>query len=418
MRYSSYNKFHAFSGKDSFSVIENQKQRIISEIQSQKDNYILNVNRTEYINYLISKYRIAPIKIHNDRLSVSTYEAMIPAEYHPVTYFVRAGKYYKRDIIKYHLPFTGESELLKVRASTYTLSSPLIMIEDGCICFEIINFNLEADQIKQESQGIVQDIINQNEYLTKDLEAFNNTIERLVTQVFDSRKQKLMGKNNLVSSLGVPVRKVHGVSDTFSVPAHRTNVIPSKPKPKVTETGYKPEPAIDESIYQQILKLLNDVGKEFERLPSTYTGKKEENLRDHFLLFLEPNFEGTATGETFNKSGKTDILMRYEGNNVFIAECKFWRGIGAFHETIDQILSYLTWRDSKAAILCFVKNKELNPILEKIESETSNHNCFVKYNGKQSDSWFNFEFHLKDDPSRGIKLAVLCFHFPSQKIEP
>lgn len=399
-------------------MIENQKQRIISEIQSQKDNYILNVNRTEYINYLISKYRIAPIKIHNDQLYVSTYEAMIPAEYHPVTYFVRAGKYYKRDIIKYHLPFTGESELLKVRASTYTLSSPLIMIEDGCICFEIINFNLEADQIKQESQGIVQDIINQNEYLTKDLEAFNNTIERLVTQVFDSRKQKLMGKNNLVSSFGVPVRKVHGVSDTFSVPANRTNVIPSKPKPKVTETGYKPEPAIDESIYQQILKLLNDVGKEFERLPSTYTGKKEENLRDHFLLFLEPNFEGTATGETFNKSGKTDILMRYEGNNVFIAECKFWRGIGAFHETIDQILSYLTWRDSKAAILCFVKNKELNPILEKIESETSNHNCFVKYNGKQSDSWFNFEFHLKDDPSRGIKLAVLCFHFPSQKIEP
>jgi len=121
----------------------------------------------------------------------------------------------------------------------------------------------------------------------------------------------------------------------------------------------------------------------------------------------------SVTGETFNKIGKTDILIRHEKSNVFIAECKFWKGIGAFHETIDQILSYLTWRDSKAAILCFVENKELNPVLEKIESETSNHNCFIQYNGKQSDSWFNFGFHLKDDPSRGIKLAVLCFHFPS-----
>jgi len=412
MRYSSYNKFHAFSGKDSFSVIENQKQRIISEIQSQKDDYILNVNKTEYINYLISRYRIEPIKIHKDQLSVSTYEAMIPAEYHPVTYFVDAGEYYKRDIIKYHLPFTGDSELLKVRASTYTLSSPLIMIEDGCICFEIINFNLKPEQIKQESQGTVQGIINQNEYLTKDLEAFNNTIERLATQAFDSRKQQLLKKNNLLSSLGVPVRKVHGVSDTFSVPAHRTKVIPSKPKPEVTETGYKPEPALDESIYQQILKILHDVGKEFERLPSTYAGKEEENLRDHFLLFLEPNFEGSATGETFNKSGKTDILMRYEGNNVFIAELKFWKGQKAYLDTISQLLSYLTWRDSKAAVVIFVRNKNLSPVLETIKRETPNHCNYLGFVREQEDGWYHYRFHINNDPNREVKLSVMVFHLP------
>ena len=60
---------------------------------------------------------------------------------------------------------------------------------------------------------------------------------------------------------------------------------------------------------------------------------------------------------------------------------------------------FSTWCDSKTAILCFVKNKELDPILKQIESETSKHSCYVKYNGKQSDSWFDFEFHLKDDPS-------------------
>ena len=92
MHYSSFGKFHAFCDNDSFSVIENQKQRIISEIQSQKDDYILNVNKTEYIDYLISRYRIKPIKIHNDQLFVSLYEAMIPAEYHPATYFVKAVK--------------------------------------------------------------------------------------------------------------------------------------------------------------------------------------------------------------------------------------------------------------------------------------------------------------------------------------
>jgi hypothetical protein len=65
-------------------------------------------------------------------------------------------------------------------------------------------------------------------------------------------------------------------------------------------------------------------------MPSTYKNKGEEELRDHILLLLEPNFEGSATGETFNKSGKTDILLRYDGKNVFIGECKFWKGVRLF----------------------------------------------------------------------------------------
>jgi hypothetical protein len=60
-------------------------------------------------------------------------------------------------------------------------------------------------------------------------------------------------------------------------------------------------------------------------------------------------FKGQATGETFNFQGKTDILIRVEGKNVFIAECKFWKGEKALLATLDQLLSYLSWRDTKAA---------------------------------------------------------------------
>ena len=63
-----------------------------------------------------------------------------------------------------------------------------------------------------------------------------------------------------------------------------------------------------------------------ERKPSLYEGKDEEGLRDVFVAMLETRFEGiTATGETFNHCGKTDILLKYaeDGTNLFIAECKF-----------------------------------------------------------------------------------------------
>lgn len=41
--------------------------------------------------------------------------------------------------------------------------------------------------------------------------------------------------------------------------------------------------------------------------------------------------------ETFNSSGKTDILIRVENRNIFIAECKFWRGPKSFGEAIEQL---------------------------------------------------------------------------------
>ncbi len=405
-------EFQAFSEYDGFSIIENQKQRIASAINSQPDDYILNVNKEEYIQYLVSEFTIAPLEIHRNQLSASTYEAQIPAEHHPSSYYVHSGKSYPKDVIKYHLPFSGDPELLKVRASTYSLSAPRITIEDSCICFEIVNFNLTPERIKQKADSIINSIESQNQYLARDLSVYNAQIESLATQVFESRKHQLLKKNDLMSSLGVTIRKADSTPATFSVPAKRTKVIPSKPKPVVTEKGYKPEPALDESIYKQILAIIHDVGKQFERLPSTYAGKEEEHLRDHMLLILEPNFEGSATGETFNKSGKTDILLRHEGKNVFIAELKYWRGKKAYLDTISQLLGYLTWRDSKAAVVIFVKNKELSPILNTVKETTHEHKNYLGFVAEQEEGWYHYRFHINDDKNREVKLSVMLFHLP------
>jgi hypothetical protein len=38
---------------------------------------------------------------------------------------------------------------------------------------------------------------------------------------------------------------------------------------------------------------------------------------------LNSHYEGAATGETFNGTGKTDILVRHGLDNAFIGQCKF-----------------------------------------------------------------------------------------------
>jgi hypothetical protein len=93
-----------------------------------------------------------------------------------------------------------------------------------------------------------------------------------------------------------------------------------------------------------------------ERSPAAFSHMEEEDIRQHVVVQLNGHYEGKATGETFNCEGKTDILIRHEGRNIFIAECKFWCGEKAFLETIDQVISYLSWRDTKAAVVIFNKN--------------------------------------------------------------
>lgn len=65
---------------------------------------------------------------------------------------------------------------------------------------------------------------------------------------------------------------------------------------------------------------------------------------------LNGHYEVQGVAEAFNHTGKTDILLPYEGRNVFIAECKFWGGPKLFTETIDSDYVWLGSAGRKSSI--------------------------------------------------------------------
>ncbi|MEK0326199.1 MAG: hypothetical protein QQN63_10905 [Nitrosopumilus sp.] len=137
----------------------------------------------------------------------------------------------------------------------------------------------------------------------------------------------------------------------------------------------------------------------------------EEDLRQHFLVQLNGQYEGQATGETSNFEGKTDILIRIENKNVFIAECKFWRGPESLKKTIDQLLGYTTWRDTKAAILIFNRDREFSTVLQKIPEVVKQHQNF-KREISQDETNFRYIFGHPDDMNREIIMTVMAFEVP------
>ena len=247
----------------------------------------------------------------------------------------------------------------------------------------------------------------QSSYVENQVREYNVNLKKFTLKVVKERKELLLKRKGIAEGLGIPIRRSGAASETLSIPVKkkRINIL----KPSTSDKAYLPEPFLEKGTYLQILKACSDLGIAMERHPSTYEGKNEEAIRDLLLLTLNVNFE-SVTGETFNKKGKTDILIRHENRNIFVGECKFWRGPKNHQETIDQILSYLTWRDSKAAILYFVNNKELQPILNNILSLTESHSCHLKTLDQKEEGGFNFKFYLKEDKTRSVEINIQFFH--------
>ena len=172
---------------------------------------------------------------------------------------------------------------------------------------------------------------------------------------------------------------------------------------------------MSDEMYEDVLNVLSQAGRAMERKPSLYRGKEEEDLRDQFLLFLETRYAATTgTGETFNKTGKTDILLKFEdGTNLFVAECKWWKGEAEFHAAIKQLFDrYLTWRDSKAALLVFVRNKDFTAVVQKVRAEAEKSPYFIRHANDRGETSLAFDFHFPDDEKRVVRFAVLLFAFP------
>lgn len=406
--------FHAFMDEAFDSYLRRNNERIRSRIEGESEEYIIGVNEDEYADFLTEEFEIQPLVLKIDERDVKTTKVSVPAKVFPRSYNVQLGKSYNRDYLIVRIPYSGNGELFRCRPSTFLRWSPKVFLEDDRLCFGFVDFDYNADEITKRVDKNISDLRQWLGYLNTDIRRYNNRLRELVYNIFQARKQRILQRKQKLAAAGLPEKSTGEAKQTYSIPPPRIRkkiVL----KPDSARKDQESEPMLDQSTYHDILKTIYDLGRTMEKHPSTYEGKNEEQLRDHILTFLEPGTEGSATGETFNKSGKTDILIRHEAHNVFVAECKFWRGEKYYFKGLDQLLDYLTWRDSKTAFVVFVQNKEFTTVLNKVEEITLQHSNCVRFLNGPEESWFNYEFSLPGDVERKVKVALLLFHFPPKK---
>jgi hypothetical protein len=258
-----------------------------------------------------------------------------------------------------------------------------------------------ASWFHQRRSQVEQFLPNNN----RDVPALNAQMRETVGREIERRREAELARRKLKASLPFPISRQPGATRPVNV---KRRVIRTERPSSPSSAPFVPEPSLEEGEYEHILADCVAMATVFER--SDLRAMGEEQLRNLILGMLNTNFTGEVAGEVFNGNGKTDILIRVEDRNIFIGECKFYDGPRSVAKAIDQLLGYVVWRDSKAALLLFVKGGNFSEVVAKATEAVAKHpQCQHVQPSADTSRRSDFVFARADDPARSIRLALLPF---------
>ncbi len=387
-------------------------QKMQQEVEGLDENRLLNTPPEDLKRYLVEKHGITPITLLRDQWYADHEDTPVDVRHDPMRWIDDRSRpaMVAGERVEVRIPFEGESELFYAKANTYSMNPPRAVIEKNEI---VLRYDTPADQprdIRALVDQTLRDIEQHLGWQRPMIDAHNQGLPAAAQQAIRQRRERLLAQLQRADALGIPIRRRADAPKTYALPTVKRKAVPTLPP--ATTAQFKPEPALAMELYEHILKVVQDMALVMERSPDAFKAMNEEALRQHFLVQLNGQFEGKAMAETFNMAGKTDILLREGDRNVFIAECKFWKGPKAFGEAIDQLLSYATWRDGKTAILVFNRGTETSTVLSGIDATAKAHANFKRAIDWPHESGFRYSFHANGDKNRELIVTVLVFHVP------
>lgn len=238
--------------------IESIVNSIIIDVSSYTQDELEDVS---LVDKIVSQRKIDIPSIHIENITCSTVQKELPAEVFPVTYNVYPGNRYKCDVLIFHVEYSGDIQLLKLKPNPYAiLQTPEFDIDTEAKCFniEVVNFDNDQERIRAKLEDGKKALANRN-YLQihKVFTEFNDKLHATVVDIIEKRKANLIQTNELLGSLGVTPKKVSSIDTTGHV----------QKKPTKSKDGVKYDVAIsfageDREIAEKIFKKLTELGYE------------------------------------------------------------------------------------------------------------------------------------------------------------
>ena len=366
----------------------------------------------EIVDHVVDRLSVEPIVLHEEKRTMEQNETQVDVSHDRKRVF-REGYTGSFNIpgtrVDIDIPFTGEEWIFRYRASFWSSGFPRADVQGGHLRITIIQLH-DADPTTfktayEREIGRIRACLDDSH---KQIVGYNDSLPNLVQQAVHHRRERLGRHENIAALLDIPLATKRGAPsiEPVKVALRRPASLPVPPK-----SGLRPEPGISDQSFEHILRLIRHQGRTFERTPSTYAVHGEEDLRNIILAHLNGHLQGDAVSEAFRGRGRTDICIERDNRAAFVAECKLWTGPSGVTAALDQLMGYLTWRDSKAALIMFnMKNKDFTKILEAIPETLSAHPLFLRELPCTEAGEWRLQTRSAEDAGRRVTVQVFVFN--------
>ena len=406
-----------FRGTEARSYFGSLYGKMKFEVEQMSDAEIVSCDLQEWTAYFADKYAITPITLFEANIDRTLTKTKVKRA-NPFRGYSDEKDYFEVDGVRitFKIPFDGNPDLFEIQPSHRILAkfqAERFVEPQGEDCGSFtLDFEYTQQELQEKGEAMLEYVQKQFDhdfgnyktmigYVNAEVGSYNNGLTDIAQRLLEERKKKADSFAAISAALQIPLTVSKNVPNTKPIPLKRIVRQPSA-KPAIPSVA---EPYISDEDYENINNIISMCGTTMEKTARTYFANTEEELRDHLLAALNTHYEA-ATGETFRKIGKTDILIEFENKAAFIGECKIWHGESMFQEAIQQVINYSTWRDVKVSVIVFNKeNKSFQPILSKVKLWADTNTA--SYKQPQANIW-TCKYH-RQDVNVDIQLTILVF---------
>jgi hypothetical protein len=396
-----------FSQRSLATLLKDQIHKMENAIDEIHDDVFLQNSPDDLIEAISQGAYLAPLELLIDK-GISHPPSEIKKTIVPPSRVPIDGFLYEIEV-----PYTGSPGLFNHQPESHNLEKPTARLNSQDNHGSIIIRRAATGEVSQQalSASFDAEVDKVRKYIALQalqIDPFNASLRDEAAGIVLGRRDRLLKARQIAASLGYPLHHRIGAPPTYISPKVRRKL------PTITSTPgtFQPEPTIAEAEYQNILRIIENMSFVMERNPRVFSTAPEETIRDHYLVQLNGQYEGSATGETFNGQGHTDILVRDGSANLFIAECKIWHGQKLFIEAIDQLLGYATWRDTKTAIIVFNRNQATTPVVDTIKDAVETHAACKRGTTLENPTRLRAVFGAPSDTARDVIITVIIVPIP------
>jgi hypothetical protein len=404
-----------FTRQRSSAAIQGQTLALRQEVEEAPAEHVADVDAEAWADALADKYAIRVPVLRRAEITRAAPKQVTIRWNDPDPYGWDRGRSRSAPGVRHvvTVPFEGEEDVFTISPSTCEWGG----VQGRLVGTDTIVWEHEQPEsakpidLDAAVEKWLENVERHLAYWQQDARGMRDRLYSVALECIRTRQEHLRRVLEASASSKIPIATQSGGKTYFPKAITRK---PGRPRASRRPTKESPIPLVPALViddYEEAISALRRGCRQMEKTPGTFLKLDEQERRNVLLTVLNDGFIGVA-GEAFNHTGKTDILVPYEDGYLFVGECKNWDGKEDFVDAVDQLFGYRTWRDSKLALVIFVRQKSLTRVMGTARTALEKHTEFAGWIDHPHETELRCKVTWPGDPEKVGTLTVMFAHIP------